>query len=365
MTIMMPEPPLPDEMVAGSNPQTPQPGDEMSFEQREVAGLSQAQIVRKRFLRHKAAMISLVVLLLVLLLAATSIGWGPIPGWWKWNAYTSVGDPAGQRATLAVLWIGGPYFFHMGDFPFGASTVGYDNFAQVMRGVQQTTVVILILGILSTIIGVVLGAIAGYYRGSVDSVIMRFTDLVITMPIVLITAVLAVILSASGVWPVALSLALLSWPQQARLIRAEFLTLREREFVDAARVAGASDARIIFKHILPNTVSVIVVSATLTMSGGILLEAALSFLGFGIQFPDVSLGSLISNYQGAILTGEPYLFFWPGVFIIIIVLCLNFIGDGLRDAYDPRQKRIPSARELRKSRADQRAAHRSSIPEPS
>jgi peptide/nickel transport system permease protein len=98
------------------------------------------------------------------------------------------------------------------------------------------------------------------------------------------------------------------------------------------------------------------------MSGGILLEAALSFLGFGITFPDVSLGSLISNYQGAILTGEPYLFIWPGVFIIIIVMCLNFIGDGLRDAYDPRQKRIPNARELRKSRAAQRAEFQSQIP---
>ena len=334
----------------------------MSLEQKEVAGLSQSQIVRKRFVRHKAAMVSLVVLALVLLLAITSIGWGVIPGWWKWDAYTTVGDPAGQRATLAILWIGGPYLFHMGDFPFGASSVGIDNFAQVMRGIQQTTVVILIIGLLSTIIGVIIGAIAGYYRGWVDSVLMRFTDLVLTMPIILVVAVLAVMLHASGVWPVGLAIALLIWPQQARLVRAEFLTLREREFVDAARVAGASDRRIIFKHMLPNTVSVIVVNATLQMSGGILLEAALSFLGFGITFPDVSLGSLISNYQGAILTGEPYLFIWPGVFIIIIVMCLNFIGDGLRDAYDPRQKRIPNARELRKSRAAQRAEFQSQIP---
>jgi peptide/nickel transport system permease protein len=126
--------------------------------------------------------------------------------------------------------------------------------------------------------------------------------------------------------------------------------------VDAARVAGASDARIMFKHMLPNSVGVIVVNVTLVMSGGILAEAALAFLGFGITYPDVSLGSLISQYQGSLQTGEPYLFIWPGVFIIIIVLCLNFIGDGLRDAFDPRQKRIPKARDLRKSRADEALA---------
>ncbi len=324
--------------------------DETNFEQKEVAGLSQAQIVRRRFLRHRAAMISMIVLILVILLATTSIGWGPIPGWWQWNYYTSVGSASGQRATLAVFGIGG-HFFSWGDFPFGADgALGYDNFAQVMRGTQQTLVVVFVMGLLSTVIGVVLGAIAGYYRGWLDSILMRFTDLIITLPIVLITAVLGVVFNARGVWSVALALGLLSWTQLARLVRAEFLTLREREFVDAARVAGASDVRIIFKHILPNTVNVIVVNATLVMSGGILLEAALSYLGFGIQFPDVSLGSLISQYQGRILTGEPYLFLWPGVFIVIIAMSLNFIGDGLRDAFDPRQKRIPKARDLRRSR---------------
>ena len=240
---------------------------------------------------------------------------------------------------------------HWGSFPFGASSVGFDNFAQVMRGIQQTIVIVAIMGVLSTVIGVVLGAIAGYFRGWVDAVIMRFTDLILTLPVILITAVLGRVFNAHGVFSVALALGFLSWTQLTRLVRAEFLTLREREFVDAARVAGASSRRIIFKHILPNTVGVIVVNATLTVSGGILTEAALSFLGFGIQFPDVSLGSLISQYQGAIGTGEPYLFIWPGVFIITIVLALNFIGDGLRDAFDPRQKRIPKAGDLRKSRA--------------
>ena len=145
---------------------------------------------------------------------------------------------------------------------------------------------------------------------------------------------------------------LFTWTGLARLVRAEFLALREREFVDAARVAGASNRRIIFKHILPNTVGTIVVATTLLMGAGILTEAALGFLGFGIRSPDVSLGSLVSDYQGA-FTSRPWLFIWPGVFIVVIVLCLQFIGDGLRDAFDPRQKRIPKRKDLDRSQADE------------
>ena len=138
------------------------------------------------------------------------------------------------------------------------------------------------------------------------------------------------------------------WPSLARLVRGEFLTLREREFVDAARVAGASSRRIIFKHILPNAIGVIIVSTTLLMSTAILLETALSYLGFGIVAPEVSLGRLISEYQTAFTT-RPWLFWWPGLFIVLIALSVNFVGDGLRDAFDPRQKRIPSARKMERA----------------
>ena len=147
-------------------------------------------------------------------------------------------------------------------------------------------------------------------------------------------------------------LGLFSWTGLARLVRAEVLTLREREYVDAARVAGASTRRIIFKHILPNTVGTIVVSTTLLMGGGILTEAALSFLGFGIQAPNVSLGTLVFDYQGA-FSSRPWLFVFPGLFIVTIVLCLQFIGDGLRDAFDPRQKRIPKFKDLERERLEQ------------
>ena len=323
--------------------------EERDFRAKEVEGLSQGQIVWRRFMHHRAAVVSLVALVLVVILASTSIGWGPIPHWWKWSYATTLVAQPNQAPTLAwPLFSGRGFTFALGEFPFGADQLGYDNFARVMRGIQQTLVVILIMGVLTTVIGTALGAVAGYYRGWIESVIMRFTDLMITLPIILVTAVLGFVFGAHGVLIVGTCLGLLSWTGLARLVRAEFLSLREREFVDAAKVAGASDMRIIFKHILPNAIGVIVVNMTLVMSGGILAEAALSFLGFGIQYPDVSLGSLISEYQTAMLSGQPWLFIWPGVFIILIVLCLNFVGDGLRDAFDPRQRRIPKARDLRK-----------------
>lgn len=360
MTLQLPEPFDEDKTPAAS----PVITEQRDFQQKEVEGLSQGQIVRRRFFRHKGALVSLIVLALILLLATTSIGWGFIPGWWKWSYQQTAIAAPNEPPTLVVPFTGHGFTFQWGDFPFGSDQVGYDNFARVMRGIQQTTVVILILGVLTTVIGTVLGALAGYYRGWTESVVMRFTDLMITLPVILITAVMGFVLGAHGVLVVGIALGLLSWVGLARLVRAEFLTLREREFVDAAKVAGASDRRIIFKHILPNTVGVIVVQMTLVMSAGILIEAALSFLGFGIQYPDVSLGSLISQYQTAMLSGQWWLFIWPGVFIVLIVLALNFIGDGLRDAFDPRQRRIPKAKDLRRPEAELLNAGETAIIEP-
>jgi peptide/nickel transport system permease protein len=327
--------------------------DESSIEQAEVAGLSQSQIVRRRFVRHKLAMAGLILLVLIVILAVTSIGLGPIPGWWKWD-YTELvpsQEGAGEPTmSLRPTWLGGAGI-QLGDHPFGLDNdAGRDMFAQTMRGVQTTLAVIIVLGILSTTIGVVVGALSGYYGKWADSVLMRFTDIILIMPILVITAVAGFALDLAGIWPVALALGLLLWTTLARLVRAEFLALREREFVDAARVANAPDRRIIFKHILPNTVGTIVVAATLLMGAGILIEAALGFLGFGIQRPQVSLGTLVSEYDSAYQT-RPWLFLWPGIFVVTIVLCLQFIGDGLRDAFDPRQKRIPKRKDLEREEA--------------
>ncbi len=321
---------------------------EIAGEMAEVAGLSQSQIVRRRFFRHKGAMVSLLILAFIVILAATSVGWGPIPGWWKYSYDDLVprtGDDGGPTMSLRPQWLGGSGI-GLGEHPLGVDNeLGKDMFALNMRGVQTSLTIIVVLGLMSTSIGVVVGALSGYYGKWVDSLLMRFTDVIIVIPLLVIAAVAGFALGFSGKWSVAIALGAFTWTGLARLVRAEFLALREREFVDAARVANASNMRIIFKHILPNTVGTIVVSTTLLMGAGLLTEAALGFLGFGVRAPETSLGTLVNQYQGAYET-RPWLFIWPGILIVAIVLCLQFIGDGLRDAFDPRQKRIPNRKDL-------------------
>ena len=206
-----------------------------------------------------------------------------------------------------------------------------------MRGTQISMFIMLMVGFIAALVGVLIGSSAGFFRGKTEAVLMRFTDMIIIIPALIAAAVVAN--SAKSVVALAAFLGLVSWTGMARLVRGDFLTLREREFVDAARLAGASNQRIIFKHILPNAVGVITVNTTLLMSAAILTETALSYVGLGVKSPDVSLGSLISANQAAFAT-RPWLFWWPGVFIVVICLTINFIGDGLRDAFDPRQKKL-------------------------
>ncbi len=324
---------------------------ENAIELKEVEGLSQGRIVLRRLVRHRGAMASVVVLLAVVVLVTTSIGWGPIPGWWQhgFRDLNPIVNPGG--APTMGFTDGG---FTFGPHPFGQDNIGRDVFAMVMRGTQQSLTVMFVVGVLSTVVGVVLGALSGFFRGWADSVIMRFTDMVITIPVIMIGAILGIMFGGASPWTLAVALSLVTWTTMARLVRAQFLALREREFVDAARVAGASNARIMFKHILPNAVGVIIVNATLLMASAMLLETALSFLGFGIRMPEVSLGTIINEYQAAFQT-RPWLFWWPGLFIVTIALCVNFIGDGLRDAFDPRQRRIPTLRALAKADAKKAA----------
>lgn len=296
----------------------------------ESVGKTQGQIVRKRFRQNTGAVISLAILIAVLLLAITSIGVGPIPGWWKYN-YTEMQPIVNGAAPNAQHW-------------FGQDATGRDLFAMTMRGVQNTFLVVILITSIAGFLGVLFGGLAGYYRGWIEAVIMRFTDMVIIIPLMLLTAVLGKLAGSyfHGIWNTIMFgvvVGLLFWSSLARLVRAEFLSLREREFVDAARLAGASDMRIIFKHILPNAIGVVTVNVSLMMSSAILTETALSYLGFGIKAPDWSLGSLISANQSAFST-RPWLFWFPGLFILVISLAVNFVGDGLRDAFDPRQKKF-------------------------
>lgn len=312
----------------------PPESDELSIEKSidlEQKSYSQGQLVRRRFIRHKAAIISLIVLVGVTVLSFSALGIGPIPGWWD-KSFSSTGPRFNDtRPTLQLfppVW---------GEHPFGQNENGTDNFAMVMRGTQRSLTIAFTVGLLTTFIGTMIGATAGFFRGWIEAILMRLTDLFIVVPLLVLAAVLGQ-MSGGGLIPLAILLSLVSWTGLARLVRGEVLSLREREFVAAAEAIGTSSWRIIFRHILPNTMGVVIVSATLAIASVILLESALSFLGFGIRPPDTSLGLLINQYQEAFRT-RPWLFWWPGMTILTIALSVNFLGDGLRDAFDPRQSR--------------------------
>lgn len=296
-------------------------------------GVSQGRIVLKRFLSHRPAVISMILFVLIVGFALSASGAFGVPGWWKWTYAQLTPIESGGRPTLEL------FPFSLGEHPFGQNTPGKDYFAMVMRGIVNSSYIMFIIGLTAAFIGVVIGAIAGYYRGWVDAVLMRFTDVVIVIPVIVVGAVVGIAVGGLGPLLLATFLGFVAWTGIARLVRAEFLSLREREFVEAARVAGASDLRIIFKHILPNAMGVVIVSTTLLLSAAIILETSLSFLGYGVKSPEVSLGLLISENQSAFQT-RPWLFWWPAGFIVLLSLLVNFIGDGLRDAFDPRQKRI-------------------------
>ncbi|CAB4680594.1 MAG: ABC transporter permease subunit [Actinobacteria bacterium] len=301
----------------------------------QTQGLSQGQIIRRKFFAHKPAVAGLIfiILFIIFVYSAAGIHLGsdkdPITlhGWWKYAHTDTI--LTSDCASGCPTW----------DHPMGyVPTQAKDYFSLVMRGSEISLMVMVIIGGLGGLIGTIMGSVSGFFGGIIDAVMMRFTDFIITVPSILIGAVIGYRMGNLGVLPLAVFLGLFSWTGLTRLVRGEFLSLREREFVDAARVAGASNSRIIFKHILPNSVGVIIVSTTLLLSGAILTETGLSFLGFGVQYPDVSLGVLISEHQGEFIYA-PWLFWWPGVIIVAIALSINFIGDGLRDAFDPRQRR--------------------------
>jgi ABC-type dipeptide/oligopeptide/nickel transport system permease subunit len=274
------------------------------------------QLAMRRFLKHRLATVSLGVFLLLVLFAFV----GPI--FWKYTYLNYTNDINKS-----------PYPTH----PFGTDEAGYDEVALVMRGTQQSLKVSFMIGFVGTGVGAIWGIVAGYLGRWVDSALMRLADLILTIPALALAAALA--RSGSGtLLLIGLVLAGVSAPYVARVVRGVVLSLREREFVEASRALGASNIRIMFRHLLPNTLAVLIVNATLLVAAGILLETALSFVGFGIQSPDTSLGLLITKEKGAVDT-RPWLFYFPGLFIIMIALTVNFIGDGLRDALDPRQTR--------------------------
>ena len=279
---------------------------------------SQGKLVLRKFLHHKLAMLSTAVLVLIVLLSIF------MPLFWKHN-YEDSSFPSFAKPS--------------GDFPLGTTQVGKDMVSQILRGTKFSLLIALTVSILSTFVGVVLGALAGYLRRFTDSAVSRVTDLFLIIPQIAAAAILAKVFGSGSWYIVALVLAAFGWMQVARITRAEAMSLSQREFVDAARASGAGTFRIIFKHLVPNMVGSITVNATLAVAQAVLAEAALSFIGLGVQLPDTSLGRVIlENY--AQLQTRPALFFGPFVVLVLISLTINFIGDGLRDAFDPRQRRM-------------------------
>ena len=194
---------------------------------------------------------------------------------------------------------------------------------------------------MATILGALVGAIAGFYGGRVDSTLMRFVDLILVIPVLVILILLANIVAkqADNWFWLAIIIGAVSWTYIARLVRADFLTLREREFVEASRALGASNSRLILRHMLPNALGPIIVNATITVALAISLESTLSFLGLGIQPPAISLGLLIDQGQDSATT-EWWLFVFPVLFLVVLILSVFFIGDGLREAFDPKKNRV-------------------------
>ena len=281
-----------------------------------VGGRGELASVAGRFRARPLATGCLVVLLLIV--AGATIG----ARLWRYH----YGDITSELSSP-------PSWAH----PMGTDGVGHDMLARVLRGTQRSLAVGLVVAVLSTAIGAALGAVAGYHRGVVDAALMRFTDVVLSVPGIALIAVLAGAVrgGARGNWvAVALAMTALSWTGIARVVRGMVLALRERQFVEAARAAGAGNGRIILRHLLPHAAGPIIVKATFTLGAAVLAESGLSYLGLGISPPDTSLGLLVAAGEPAATT-RPWLFYFPGLVIALVVLSVNLVGDALHDALDP------------------------------
>ena len=292
---------------------------------RQAPGL--AEMAWQRFRRDKLAMLGSGVLLVLVVLALCA----PLLSRYA-TRYTPEQIELG--ATLRL-----PGYQSSAESPrhlLGTDELGRDVLTRAIYGGRVSLYVSFLTVILSLTVGTVVGAVSGFYGGVVDNLLMRFVDIIIAIPGLFLLILIAVVFRP-GLTGLAMVIAAMSWTDASRLVRGEFLSLKGRDFVDAARVVGARDARIIFRHILPNATSPIIVSATLALGGVILTESALSFLGMGVQPPVPSWGNMLSNAQ-QYLYRAPYLILIPGFFIFVTVLSGNLMGNGLRDALDPRTR---------------------------
>jgi len=300
------------------NPDIPN-GSESQEQKPQSASLG--NITWRRFRRHPGAMVGIFVFSLIAIVSLFSF----------LSPYSV--DQSSMEVRLQP-----PSWTH----PMGTDALGRDLLTRVLYGGRISLSVGLIVVGFALVIGVPIGALAGYYGGRLDTLLMRFTDAFLSLPAFLVVILLGAILSegslpflkGNSIWTIGFVIGILSWMTFARLVRAIFLTIRELDYVTASRSVGATDLRIIIKHILPNSIGPIIVEATLEMGYAIVQESGLSFLGFGIQPPIPSWGNLLTNAQEN-FTKYPWLAIFPGLMIFLSIISVNYIGDGLRDAFDP------------------------------
>lgn len=278
---------------------------------------SRGQIWRN-FKKHRLAVISLYFMGLVTLLALLAPILAPYEPQVMTNAFGA--SPSWQH------WL-------------GTDQIGRDQLSRIIYGARVSLTVGLLSVVIASVIGTVLGLVSGYLGGWVDQVIMRITDVFMSFPYIMLILVVAAIVGP-GLTNIIVILGVLGWPAIARLVRGNVLSLKQTEYVKAAKALGYSNARVMFKHMLPNTVAPILIYATSGVAAAILDEAALSFLGLGVQPPAASWGNMLSSAKSlSVLTTQPWLWLPPGIMILLTVLSINYIGDALRDAYDPRNNK--------------------------
>lgn len=280
---------------------------------------SQWRLVARRFRRHRLAMAGTIVLLLLAICCFGASWIAPYPA---------------NKQDLLLGAVGPGSSGHL----LGTDNLGRDFLSELLYAGRISLSIGLAVAVLSTLIGTLLGSLAGYLGGWVEELIMRVVDLFLIVPAV---AVLALALRGLGTSPLTIILVLsaIGWTSIARVARSQVVSLREKEFIEASRLLGASTTRIIVRHMLPNLAGVIAVNVSLAVATAIIVESTLSFLGFGVQPPQSSWGQLLSDASGLLGTDQTYLLIFPGVFILVTVLCVNFIGDGLSDAFDQRARR--------------------------
>jgi peptide/nickel transport system permease protein len=310
--VIIPTDPMIAEKFEGTTGATPRRDDRA--EQRRFASVSRGELVLRRFAGKRAGVGGLVVLAVLFLMAFL----GPQLSSWGYSE---------QDHEFSLQ---GPSRRHW----FGTTQIGQDVFAQTMRGLQKSLIIGLLAALFATGLAALVGASAGYFGGWIDRILMWFTDLLLVIPGFLVVAVISPRLrGASWLWLVLL-LSLFSWMITARVVRGVTLSLREREFISAARFMGASNRAIIFGHLLPNMSSLLIIDATINVGAAVVAESGLSYFGLGIQPPDISLGTLIQGGTPSAFT-SPWPFMFPAGLLVVTVLAVSVVGDALRDAFDP------------------------------